>query len=163
MVRKAMNMEEVKAFINSQTPDTKVYLGGDSERFQIEGVWYADYTNVVVVHINGKNGCRVFGSITRERDYDQRKDRPAMRLMNEVMKTAQLYLDLSDVLEDREVEIHLDINPNEKYGSSCVINEAVGYIRGMCNIVPLVKPNAWAASYTADRLKDIMSAAERAA
>lgn len=163
MVRKAMNMDEVRAFINSQSPETKVYLGGDSERFQIDGVWYADYTNVVVVHLNGKNGCRVFGSITRERDYDQRKDRPAMRLMNEVMKTAQLYLDLSDVLEDREVEIHLDINPNEKYGSSCVINEAVGYIRGMCNIVPLVKPNAWAASYTADRLKDIMSAAERAA
>ena len=163
MVRKPMNMDEVRAFINSQSPETKVYLGGDSERFQIDGVWYADYTNVVVVHLNGKNGCRVFGSITRERDFDQNKDKPRMRLMNEVMKTAQLYLDLSDVLEDREVEIHLDINPNEKYGSSCVINEAVGYIRGMCNIVPLVKPNAWAASYTADRLKDIMSAAERAA
>ena len=154
MIRKQLNIEEVKAFINAQSPETKVYIGGDSERFQINGIWFADYINVVVVHKNGKNGCRVFGGIVRERDYDQQKDKPRMRLMNEVMKTAQLYMDLADVLEDREVEIHLDINPDMKHGSSCVINEAVGYIRGMCNIVPLVKPNAWAASYCADRYKD---------
>jgi predicted RNase H-related nuclease YkuK (DUF458 family) len=154
MIRKALDVEAVKEFIRAQTPETKVYLGGDSERFQIEGVWYADYINVVVVHKNGKNGCRVFGGIVRERDYDQQKDKPRMRLMNEVMKTAQLYMDLHEVLEDREIEIHLDINPNEMHGSSCVINEAVGYIRGMCNVIPMVKPNAWAASYCADRYKD---------
>jgi uncharacterized protein len=161
MVRKEMDIEAVKEFIRSQSPETKVYLGGDSERFKLDGVWYADYTNVVVVHKNGKNGCRVFGQVTRERDYDQRKDRPKIRLMNEVMKTANLYIELAEVLEDREVEIHLDINPNEKFGSSCAVNEAVGYIRGMCNIIPLVKPNAWAASYTADRLKDIMAEQDR--
>jgi predicted RNase H-related nuclease YkuK (DUF458 family) len=154
MIRKQLNIEEVKAYINAQSPETKVYLGGDSERFQIGGVWYADYINVVVVHKNGKNGCKVFGGIVRERDFDQQKDKPRMRLMNEVYKTAGLYMELADVLEDREVEIHLDINPDLKHGSSCVINEAVGYIRGMCNIVPLVKPNAWAASYCADRYKD---------
>jgi predicted RNase H-related nuclease YkuK (DUF458 family) len=154
MIRKHLDLDAVRAFIQSQTPETKVYLGGDSERFQIDGVWYADYINVVVVHKNGKNGCKVFGGIVRERDYDQNKDKPRMRLMNEVMKTASLYLELYDVLEDRETEIHLDINPDMKHGSSCVINEAVGYIRGMCNIIPLVKPNAWCASYAADRYKD---------
>jgi predicted RNase H-related nuclease YkuK (DUF458 family) len=51
----------------------------------------------------------------------------------------------------------LDINPDEKYGSSCVVQEAVGYIRGMCNVVPMVKPRAFAASYCADRLKHIMA------
>jgi predicted RNase H-related nuclease YkuK (DUF458 family) len=154
MVRKELDIAAIKAFIDAQTPETKVYIGGDSERFQIDGVWYADYINVVVVHKNGKNGCKVFGGIVRERDYDQQKDKPRMRLMTEVYKTAQLYIELADVLEDREVEIHLDINPDEKHGSSCVITEAVGYIRGMCNIIPLVKPNAWAASYCADRFKD---------
>ena len=78
------------------------------------------------------------------------------------MKTASLYLELYDVLEDRETEIHLDINPDMKHGSSCVINEAVGYIRGMCNIIPLVKPNAWAASYCADRYKDAIQHAHKA-
>ena len=57
MIRKHLDLNAVRAFIQSQSPETKVYLGGDSERFQIDGVWYADYINVVVVHKNGKNGC----------------------------------------------------------------------------------------------------------
>jgi hypothetical protein len=154
MLRKKLDLDELTAFLNTQSLDTKVYIGGDSERFQMDGVWYADYINVVVVHINGKNGCRVFGEITRERDYDQQKDRPRLRLMTEVMKTAELYLKLVDIIGEREVEIHLDINPDLKEGSSCVINEAVGYIRGMCNVIPMVKPDAWCASYCADRYKD---------
>lgn len=158
MLRKSFDIEEVKSFIRSQSSTTKVYVGGDSERFNLNGFWYADYTTVVVVHINGNRGCRVFGEVVRERDYDQRKDRPRMRLMNEVIKTANLYLSLGDIAEEYEVEVHLDINPDEMYGSSCVISEAVGYIRGMCNVVPLVKPNAWAASYAADRLKEILAA-----
>jgi len=151
-----INIDEVKAFIEAQSPETKVYLGGDSERFSIGDDWYADYTLAIVVHINGNNGCKIFGEVQRERDWDQKKDKPRMRLMNEVYKIAELYLKLEDVLEDREVEVHLDINPDEMHGSSCVINEAVGYIRGMCNVVPLVKPNAFAASYAADRLKWVM-------
>ena len=158
MLRRKINIEEVKSFIREQSYTTKVYVGGDSERMMIDGVWYADYTNVVVVHINGNRGCRVFGEISRERDYDQHKDRPRMRLMNEVIKTANLYLELGEISDEYEVEVHLDINPNEMHGSSCVINEAVGYVRGMCNVVPLVKPNAWAASYCADRLKEILAA-----
>ena len=121
--------------------------------------WYADYTLAVVVHIDGKHGCKIFGEIHRERDYDQHKDKPRMRLMNEVYKVAELYLKLSEVLEDRHVEVHLDINPDEYHGSSCVISEATGYIRGMCNVVPMVKPNAFAASYAADRLKEVMAVA----
>ena len=154
---KQINIDEVKAFIEAQSPNTKIYIGGDSERFLIGKDWYADYTLAIVVHINGNNGCKIFGEVQRERDYDQKKNRPRMRLMNEVYKIAELYQKLHDVLEDREVEVHLDINPNEKYGSSCVVQEATGYIRGMCNVVPLVKPQAFAASYCADRLKHIMS------
>lgn len=157
MIRKAMNLQEVKEFIKSQTPETAVYLGTDSERMSIDGVWYADYMTVVVVHINGNKGCRVFGEVVRERDYDQKKDKPAIRLMNEVMKTAELYINLEEVLEGRKVEIHLDINKNPKHGSSCVVSQAVGYIKGTCNIVPMIKPNAWAASFAADHYKEIMA------
>lgn len=155
---KRINIDEVKAFIDAQGPNTKIYIGGDSERFAIGKDWYADYTLAIVVHKNGNNGCKVFGEVQRERVYDQRKDRPRMRLMTEVYKIAELYLKLADVLEDREVEVHLDINPNEMYGSNCVINEAIGYIRGMCNVTPMVKPNAWAASTCADRMKELLAA-----
>jgi len=157
-MRKAINIDEVKDFIVAQTPETKIYIGGDSERFLIGKDWYADYIMVVVVHINGNNGCKIFGEVQRERDWDKKRDKPRMRLMNEVYKIAELYLKLHDVLEDREVQVHLDINPNEMHGSSCVINEAVGYIKGMCNVVPMVKPKAFAASYAADRYKSYMAA-----
>jgi uncharacterized protein len=154
---KRIDIDEVKTFIDAQSPETKIYLGADSERFNIGNDWYADYTLVIVVHIDGKHGCKIFGEVHRERDWDQKKSRPRMRLMNEVYKVAELYHKLHDVLEDRDVQIHLDINPNEMHGSSCVINEATGYIRGMCNVIPMVKPQAFAASYCADRLKHIMS------
>ena len=158
MLRKKMDIDEVVNYINNQSPETKIYIGGDSERFLIDNVWHADYTLCVVVHKDGNNGCRIFGEIQRERDFDQQKDKPRLRLMTEVYKIAELYLKLAEVLEDRHVEVHLDINPDEHHGSSCVINEATGYIRGMCNVVPLVKPNAFAASYAADRLKEVLAA-----
>jgi predicted RNase H-related nuclease YkuK (DUF458 family) len=158
-MRKQIDIEEVRQFIAEQTPETKIYIGGDSERFNIGTEWYADYIMVVVVHINGNNGCKIFGEVVRERDYDQKRNKPRMRLMNEVYKIAELYLKLHDVLEDREVEVHLDINPDDMHGSSCVIQEATGYIRGMCNVIPMVKPNAFAASYAADRYKSFKKVA----
>jgi predicted RNase H-related nuclease YkuK (DUF458 family) len=158
-MRKQIDIDEVRDFIMAQSPETKVYIGGDSERFLIGKDWYADYIMVIVVHINGNNGCKIFGEVQRERDWDQKRDKPRMRLMNEVYKIADLYMKLHDVLEDRDVQVHLDINPDEMYGSSCVINEAVGYIKGMCNVVPMVKPKAFAASYAADRYKSFMKAA----
>lgn len=154
---KRINIDEVKQFIESQSPQTKIYIGGDSERFNIGTDWYADYTLAIVVHIDGKHGCKIFGEIHRERDWDQKKSKPRMRLMTEVMKIAELYIKLHDVLEDREVEVHLDISPDLKNGSSCVVNEAIGYIKGMCNVIPMIKPNSWAASACADRLKFILS------
>ena len=153
-----MNLAEVKKYIEAQSPSTKIYIGTDSERFKMNGKWYADYTLAVVVHIDGCHGCKIFGEVHREIDYDQKKSKPAMRLMNEVYKVSELFQSLADVLEDRYVEVHLDINPNEMYGSSCVVQQAIGYIKGTCNVVPMVKPKAFAASYAADRLKHVLAA-----
>jgi len=150
-----LDLEEVRTFIEAQTPETKIYLGCDSERFRLDGVWYADYILAIVVHINGKNGCKLFGEVIRERDYDQKVNRPRYRLMNEAYKLSELYLKLADVLSERDVEVHLDINPSELHGSNCVMNEAIGYIRGTCNVIPMVKPKAFAASYAADRFKEL--------
>lgn len=157
-----LNLEEVKEFIRKQSPETKIYLGADSERFRMDNKWYADYTLAVVVHIDGCHGCKIFGEVQRELDYDHKKNKPAIRLMNEVYKVSELFQQLIDVLEDRYVEVHLDINPDEHYGSSCVVQQAIGYIRGTCNVMPMIKPKAFAASYAADRLKHVLSMAKAA-
>ena len=158
-MRKKLNFEEVREFIENTSPNTKIYIGADSERHKRGGVWFSDTATVVIIHYDGKHGAKIFGEIVTERDWDQNKSRPRMRLMQEVYKAAELYLALAEAIGDRHCEVHLDINPDEKHGSSCVIQEAVGYIRGMCNVIPMVKPNAFAASYAADRLKWAMTRA----
>lgn len=155
---KKLDLQEVINFIQAQGPETKVYIGADSERVKVGGVWFADYILAVVVHIDGRHGCKIFGEVNRERDYDKKANKPAFRLMNEVYKVADLYLRLHEAIEDRHVEVHLDINPDEHYGSSCVVQQAIGYIKGTCNVVPLVKPKAFAASYAADRFKGLKAA-----
>lgn len=157
-MRKRLDIQEIKSFIESQSPETKIYLGADSERYKNNGKWYADYTIAVVVHIDGCHGCKIFGEVQTELDYDAKNSKPSMRLMNEVYKVAELYQKIVDVIGDRRVEIHLDINPDERHNSSIVIQQAVGYIKGMCNVVPMVKPKAFAASYAADRLKELLTA-----
>jgi predicted RNase H-related nuclease YkuK (DUF458 family) len=152
------NIYEVKEFIRNSSSSTSIYIGADSERYRGRNDhWYADYTVAIVVHLDSSRGCRVFGKVDTERDFDNRHDRPATRLMNEVYRAAQMYLDLIEEIGDRHCEVHLDINPDEMHGSSCVIQQATGYIRGMCGFAPKVKPEAFSASYAADRLKEILA------
>jgi len=152
---KPFDIEAVKSFIQAQSAQTRIYIGVDSERIRENNTWYAIYTAAVVVHIDGRHGCRLFGEVSRERDWDQRADRPTTRLMNEVYKVSELYLRLADVLEDRTVEVHLDINSADEHASSNVVAQAIGYIRGTCNITPKIKPEAFAATNAADRLRNL--------
>lgn len=150
-----INVPKVATFINSLGSDTKVYIGCDSERVLVKGTWFVDYMLVVIVHLDGNNGGKIFGAVTRDRDYDKHQNRPSMRLMNEVYKSAEVYLALSPLVA-HDIEIHLDINPDEDCGSNCVITQAIGYIKGVCNINPKVKPSGFAASSAADQLKRIL-------
>lgn len=157
-MRDEFDLEKVKEFIRNTSDTTSIYIGADSERYRGRNdQWYADYTVAIVIHMDSSRGCKVFGKVDSERDFDNRHDRPATRLMNEVYRAAQMYLDLIDAIGDRHCEVHLDINPDEMHGSSCVIQQATGYIRGMCGFTPKVKPEAFSASYAADRLKEILA------
>jgi len=157
-MREEFDLEKVREFIRDTSSTTSIYIGADSERYRGRNDdWYADYTVAIVIHMDSSRGCKVFGKVDTERDYDRRHDRPATRLMNETYRAAQMYLDLIDVIGDRHCEVHLDINPDEMHGSSCVIQQATGYIRGMCGFAPKVKPDAFSASYAADRLKEILA------
>ena len=157
-MREEFDIEKVKEFIRNTSDTTSIYIGADSERYRGRNdQWYADYTVAIVIHMDSSRGCKVFGKVDSERDFDNRHDRPATRLMNEVYRAAQMYLDLIDAIGDRHCEVHLDINPDEMHGSSCVIQQATGYIRGMCGFPPKVKPEAFSASYAADRLKEILA------
>jgi hypothetical protein len=109
---------------------------------------------VVVVHVNGNNGCKIFSETVRELDYDNQK-KPYTRLMNEVYKVADLYHKTLLAIGDLNIEVHLDINSSDKHFSNNVVSQAIGYIKGVCNVDPVIKPMAWAATCAADRAKSI--------
>lgn len=156
MQKVSMDLDKVIAYIQQQPETSKIYLGADSESYCKNGKWMADFTLAVVIHHEGCHGCKIFGEVQTEQDFDNKKGRPVIRLMTEVYKVAELYLKMADVLADREVEIHLDINPEEQHASNAVVQQAIGYIKGVCSLTPRIKPEAFAASVAADRLKEVL-------
>lgn len=149
---KELTLEKIRQFISTEPLESKIYIGVDSTVRKKHGKWFADYYTVVVIHKNGCNGCKIFGEIDTEPDYSTNKKKPTYRLMQEVYRCSAAYLELADAIGDRECELHLDLNPDKKYASNLIIDQAIGYIRGTTNIVPMIKPEAFAASYAADRL-----------
>lgn len=143
-------IEDLVDLLITVDSNTKIYLGCDSVRFKKDGIWYARFATVCVVHVNGNKGCKVFSHRSVERDYDLKKNRPSMRLMNEVQKVCELYTQLAPFIDEFNIEIHLDINPNILHGSSCVASQAAGYVLGVTGIEPRLKPNALSASFCAD-------------
>ena len=146
-------VEELVDLLYTLNKDTKIYIGTDSVRFKKDGRWYAKYASVCVVHLNGKNGCRVFKHRSVEPDYDLKKNRPSMRLMNEVMKSCELYNQLAPFIDCFDCSIHMDINTDPKHGSNCVATQAAGYVLGVTGLAEeqiKLKPEAFAASFAGD-------------
>lgn len=151
--------EEILNLLTEVSSNTKVYLGCDSIAYKKgknhdgKPIWYGKFATVLIVHIDGRHGCRIFRHIDHEQVFDDKKNRPQDRLMKEVYRTSALYCQLRNLIDGFETEIHLDINPNKEHGSSCVVSQATGYILGTCGVNEdqvKVKPDAFAASFGAD-------------
>lgn len=130
--------------------NTKIYLGCDSIRFKSEGRWYAKYATVCIVHKNGNKGCKIFSNKSVEPDFDIKKSRPKMRMLNEARKVCDLYLQIIPFIDEFDVQIHLDINSVATAGSNCAAQEAAGYVLGMTGLTPKLKPESFMASIGAD-------------
>lgn len=146
-------VEEIVDLLASLDTSTKIYFGCDSVRSRKNGRWYATYATVFIVHMNGKNGCRLFSHISTEPDYDVKINRPKMRMMNEVRKVCELYTQLIPFIDEFTCEIHLDINTDPKHGSNCAATEAAGYVLGVTGLPEeqvKLKPESFAASFGAD-------------
>jgi len=112
----------------------------------------ARFATVCIVHMNGKNGCRIFSNVSHEPDYDSKPGRPKIRMMNEVIKVCTLYNQLAPYIDGFDVEIHLDISTDPKQGSNCAAHEAAGYVLGMTGVEPKLKPESFASSFGADHI-----------
>ena len=145
-------IEEIVDLLTTLNSNTKVYLGCDSVRFVKNNKKYARYATVAIVHKNGNNGCRIFSKVDSELEYDLRANYPKLRLLNEVRRVSDLAVQLLPLIDEFDVEIHLDINTDPRYGSNCAVSEATSYVLGMTGIKPKLKPESWAASFGADTI-----------
>jgi predicted RNase H-related nuclease YkuK (DUF458 family) len=133
--------------------NTKIYIGSDSVRFKKNGEKFFRVCTVCVVHLNGRNGCKVFRHRSTHRDYDIKMGKPSQRLMTEVMQTCELYTQLAPLIDGYDIEIHADISTNPKNGSNCVAQQAAGFILGVTGLREdqvKLKPDAFCASFGAD-------------
>ena len=142
------SIEEARQAIIDSSPTSSVYIGCDSMRYRKGEGFIARYSVVVVLHMDSKHGCQLFHKTFTMNDYGNLKQ----RLLNEVMLAIQAATDIIDVVGDRHLEIHLDINTNAKHKSSIAVKEALGYVRGSLNMEPKMKPYSFAASHAADYL-----------
>lgn len=72
---------------------------------------------------------------------------------------AEIFHRLEDVLKDFYVELHIDMSPDKAHGSSCVVDQALGFLRSSCDVdVVASKPTEFSASasFAADRLVSIL-------
>jgi predicted RNase H-related nuclease YkuK (DUF458 family) len=148
------NIQEIKDYILAH-PDAKVIIGGDSQKVSSKKrkklkikEKTARFVTCVIVYQKDEN--KIFFEVSREKDFDHDPSKPQMRMMQEVQKITSIATELLDVLIDRDFEIHLDINPDKKFGSNCALGQATGYVWGLLGVEPVVKPDSWAASTVAD-------------
>lgn len=139
-------IEEAKQAIVSSSKESSVYIGCDSIRFRKNKMWYAKYSTVIIVHMDSKHGCKLFHSSVDMPDYGNLKQ----RLLTEVQMAVTTATEIIDVLGDRHMEIHLDINPNPQHKSSVAVKEALGWVKGSLGIDAKIKPSSFAATHAAD-------------
>jgi predicted RNase H-related nuclease YkuK (DUF458 family) len=136
-----------EAIINS-SPNSSIYIGCDSIRYRKDTQWYAKYSTVIIVHVDSKHGCKLFHKSLDIPDYGNLRQ----RLLQEVQFAIEAATEVIDVIGDRRLEVHLDINPNPSRKSSVAVREALGYVRGQLGIDAVIKPHSFAATHAADHV-----------
>lgn len=143
-----INLEEVVSFIRAQSPETSVYVGGDSQGYKHNDENWTLFIVIIGVHIDGCKGVKVFKQAEWLRDYSGSM---RQRLIAEVSMIVSIAGAIMDRIGNRRFQIHLDINSDEKHASNAVIKEAIGYVKGVLGVEPRTKPESFMASIGADR------------
>lgn len=135
--------------IRNSSKSTKVYVGCDSKINRRKN--RVTYAVVVVLHWNGNNGGHILSQVETERVYGDAK-KPKARLMNELYRAVALAGEVMEAVGDRDFELHLDFNTDERYKSNICVKEAAGFVLGMGLGEAVFKPHSWASTCAADRL-----------
>ena len=129
--------------IVASSPESAIYIGCDSLRVPAKNK--AVFSTVIVLHRDSKHGCNIFHNQVTIPDYGQMRP----RLLMEVHYALEAFYAIEDIVGNRRLEIHLDVNPDPRHASNVVTNEALGWVRGL-GIEARIKPDSFAATTAAD-------------
>lgn len=141
-------IEEAKTAILNSSETSSIYVGADSLKYKRKGQQFARFSTVVVLHLDSSHGCKVFHNTVTLPDYGNLKQ----RLMTEVSFAIAAASEIMDVMGDRRLEIHLDLNADAKHKSNVAVKEALGWVKGTLGIDASIKPHSWAASHCSDHV-----------
>jgi len=118
-----------------------VHIGTDS----LQTGKYTQFVTVVAILTPGKGGRAAYSREVVPRIKSLRE-----RLLREVWRSVELGMKLSPLVPG-ELNVHLDINPSEKYMSNKYVQELTGLVVSQ-GFKVLIKPDSWCASHAADRV-----------
>ncbi len=146
-------IEDIISYINEYKKVTynvsyEIFIGCDSQVNKTSTM----YSVVIGIHkMIGGVGRGVHLIHTRERDkkLGEAKSEIYKRLWSEVERILEtaVYLQEHDI---SDIEIHIDANGSKKYKSNMIYDSSLGMFSGMGFRVN-AKPEAWAATYAANR------------
>ena len=149
-------LDKAIAAIKASSPTSSVYVGCDSVRFakKVKGRTqrFARYATVVVLHMDSSKGCKLFYKEDILPDYGKKTESLVSRLIQEATFAIEATQAIAPVLGDRHFEVHLDINAHEEHASNKAASQACGYVLGTTGYKPMIKPEAFAAMFAADRI-----------
>mgnify|MGYP000564829892 CR=1 FL=1 len=137
---------KIKELIRASSQETSVYVGCDS---LIKG-GVTDFVLVIVVHYDTKHGAKIFHS-----HYKEKRRMPLReRLWQEVYMSTAAAMEIVDDVGMRPLQIHLDLNKNEKHDSSLIVKEAISYVRASGFEVRVKDPYNPGQSFAASKAAD---------
>lgn len=134
---------KAKKAISESSAESSIYIGCDSLR--VPAKHSATFSTVIVLHVDSNKGCKVFHNNISMPDFGNIRT----RLLTEVQLALEAFYAIEDVVQGRNLEVHLDVNPDPKYASNVVTSEALGWVRGL-GLRAKIKPEGFAASTAAD-------------
>ncbi|MCX8028927.1 MAG: hypothetical protein N2712_02920 [Brevinematales bacterium] len=141
MFRK-FDLEEISKMIKNTSSKTGIYIGCDSSQRRD----YCIFATVLIIHHDKSRGANVFVRVEKTPRINSVKQ----RIMMEVQKAVETAIVIYPLIpEDRQIEIHMDINTSSSYISSTLIKEAFGYVSAQ-GFIPVFKPHSFAAYSVAD-------------
>ena len=134
---------DIREFVSAavREGDRLVHIGTDS----LQGRRQTQFVTVLVILEPGKGG-----RVAYQRQLVPRIASLRERLLKEVWLSVTLALEINDVLPaSAGLTVHIDANPVVTHRSSQYVQELVGMVVGQ-GFKAAIKPEAWAATHTAD-------------